>query len=393
MTMSLLLKNASIIGFAMLMTVSVSVDAQENLTQSLSNDRFPLVTDVVAQSYSQDYGVSLIEAKRRLSFLPEIQRVNELLAQNSAAVYGGLQVEHGQTFRVIVNLTQPALGQVALLLSNPLFKVRQVKYTLAELRSSQEDLARALLTAKVDAEVEVQIANNLIELRYIDVAAINALKTSGQLNLAASVRERKVDGLSVTTAAITGGLELTPSTGLEGTSGYSVVGPSGVRGVVTAGHADNRLSVSGRTLTFKDERDCGDVDAQWHTASGSTFPNLIYIVSGNYQITRVENPYLVPANWTVCKYGAVGRYLCGEIQGFVSFNYNGETGTYFRVHNSSNKALSIEGDSGGPVFGDGGAAYGIIHGRGAVGSPYRNDLYFMPQQNLVDLNINIATTP
>ncbi|MCD9098059.1 S1 family peptidase [Luteimonas fraxinea] len=101
----------------------------------------------------------------------------------------------------------------------------------------------------------------------------------------------------------------------------------------------------------------------------------------------------LPVGWTVCKYGITGGYRCGEIADKNSqSNYNGVVGTYIRVRNASNLAMSIAGDSGGPVFGSN-TAYGLIHGRGATGTAFVNDMFFMPIERFSGLGISVVTTP
>lgn len=97
----------------------------------------------------------------------------------------------------------------------------------------------------------------------------------------------------------------------------------------------------------------------------------------------------------VCKSGISGDYLCGSVVNMNHLeNYNGAVGSCIQVHNIDNQPVSVEGDSGGPVFCiANNSAYGIIHGRGKPGKPDRNDLFYMPIERLSSLGVSVLTEP
>ena len=51
----------------------------------------------------------------------------------------------------------------------------------------------------------------------------------------------------------------------------------------------------------------------------------------------------------------------------------------------------LNGDSGGPVFGSAGVAFGIVHGRGS--GQFVNDMYFMPAHRFSAIGASVLTTP
>jgi len=53
--------------------------------------------------------------------------------------------------------------------------------------------------------------------------------------------------------------------------------------------------------------------------------------------------------------------------------------------------MTINGDSGGPVFGSAGVAFGIVHGRGS--GQFVNDMYFMPAHRFSAIGASVLTTP
>lgn len=71
-------------------------------------------------------------------------------------------------------------------------------------------------------------------------------------------------------------------------------------------------------------------------------------------------------------------------------NHNGAIGRYIRARNLSPGPLSVEGDSGGPVFSNN-AAVGVIHGRGGEDAGFENDLFYMPIERLPALGVSVLT--
>ena len=108
-------------------------------------------------------------------------------------------------------------------------------------------------------------------------------------------------------------------------------------------------------------------------------------------ITSTYDAKNLPAGWDVCKFGNVTKYTCGKVVGEQATTDNkGITGRFIRVSPTGSSPLTVEGDSGGPVFGNN-VAYGSIKGRGGSANP--NDLYFMSVSDFAPLNITVKTAP
>lgn len=252
-------------------------------------------------------------------------------------------------------------------------------------------MAERLQVLGIEHESGVDIESSEIRLYVNDVDKVRSL-AAAELKAIPYVTVHHVPGFLETTATIYGGRSVIGST-QQCTTGFNVVNSIGIRGVSTAGHCDNALNYSGTALAFQSELDAGSFDVQWNRHAGSTYPNQIYIGSGYHIITAVLGSSALPLGWTVCKYGASGGYLCGEVADKnAQSSYKGQIGTYIRVRNVNNLPMSVSGDSGGPVFGAN-TAYGIIHGRGAAGTPNVNDMYFMPVERFSSLNISVAISP
>lgn len=96
---------------------------------------------------------------------------------------------------------------------------------------------------------------------------------------------------------------------------------------------------------------------------------------------------------TVCKFGVTTGRTCGSIKDAeFAANWNGEAGTYVQVVSLDGTVMNKGGDSGGPVYA-GNSAYGLVHGRGNDGSPWANDLFFMPIERMSTLGVATLTKP
>ena len=357
--------------------------------------------DPIAVSYAEMHNVPLAEAKKRLARVPYIGQLDKQLQRELPETFAGLYIEHEPTYRVVVRFTQDAQTQLARYTSDPIFVPETAPYSLEFLLSAQEEIGQQLMASKIQFESGLDLSASALDLSVRDPAAVSAHLAAFK-SAKNFIRVRKTDGFLEPTADIVGGAEVTGST-QRCTSGFNVFNSFYLIGLVTAGHCDDELTyMTGLTLQLglRNRMSVGSYDLQWNSqSSGGTWrsqSNEIRIPGGptpTMSITSAPDSSTLPLGATVCKSGIATRYTCGEIKDKNAQSiWNGELGKYIRAHNNQNKVMTAKGDSGGPVFGTN-AAYGIVHGRGASGTPTYNDLYFMPIERLAVLGLDVITAP
>ena len=184
------------------------------------------------------------------------------------------------------------------------------------------------------------------------------------------------------------------------TAGFNVVETATRElGLATAGHCDNdnyQRNPTARIL-FKSERNKGSYDVQWgaQQRGGVIFSQSNEIIVDGEKLTITDEASLadMTPGTTVCKFGVTTGRTCGSIKDAeFAANWNGEAGTYVQVVSLDGTVMNKGGDSGGPVYA-GNSAYGLVHGRGNDGSPWANDLFFMPIERMSTLGVATLTKP
>jgi len=356
--------------------------------------------DPVAVSYADMHKVSIAEAQRRLSHLNDIARLEQQLQRESPDTFAGLYIEHHPTYRVVVKFTGDARSQLARFTKDSLFVAESSPRSFELLKSAQDVLAEEMTNLGIEFESGLNIKTSEIDVFVRDRArAADRMKIL--LPAISFIKLHQTAGFLKTTT-LSGGNGLTGST-MNCTSGFNIVGSIRDLGITTAGHCANNVTYTPSpsvALAFQSEQNSGSNDVQWHKQPTAGTPqqqtNEITLIGGpqsSMKITGTTPSSALPLGSTVCKSGISGGYRCGEVADkYSQSNYNGSLGTYIRVHNISNQALSLPGDSGGPVFGSN-IAYGTIHGRGAAGTAFVNDMYFMPVERLSTIGVSVVTSP
>lgn len=136
---------------------------------------------------------------------------------------------------------------------------------------------------------------------------------------------------------------------------------------------------------------------QWNKQPTVEMPeqqlNDITVAGSQVLITSETASAALALGDVACKSGITTGHTCGEIEDKNAMVlYNGVIGSYIRVRDPLGGVMNDFGDSGGPVFGTN-SAYGLVHGRGAPGTPMHNDLYFMPIEHFSLLGIEVLTKP
>lgn len=366
-----------------------------------------------AEVYAEHFRVDVETAKRNLQLQRPAGELQAELYENEADTYAGQWLDHGDDFRLIVWFTD---GDVDLLqqynVSASLLDVielREAEYSLAELRSQQEEAGEIVDATGLEWSADINIKENRAEIWVTDQKKLQNVLSDERHDLPEAVAIGEVDTLessgfstvdhadnesadqrsgSVTAQGgdVYGGLNLLP----ECTTGFAVQHSSGARGFLSAGHCDQGASSTwgilgpGDTVwetPLQNEWFGHQLDVQWHTTPNHTLRNWVLVSNDPPEnpTTRVisgEVPLLQqqPGEW-VCAFGTVTGYqTCGQIQS-TFFQPSWSTCSCFvRVQHPDGFHLGQDGDSGGPWY-SGNNAYGVISG--GVGESTTN-VYYMP---------------
>jgi hypothetical protein len=354
--------------------------------------------------YARMYNVSITEAETRNAKVSYIAKLRNKMEVESPGTFAGLYIEHEPAFRVVVRFVGDARTQVEKYTQDPLFVPQTAPRSLEVLLAAQADIADQLVKNKIDFMSRIDLKKSEVTLFVKD-----PIKVGNQFSLALKVspfiRILKTRGFIEPTAAISGGRRV-ESADDKYTTGFNVYDSNRELGIITAGHADDVLTYvpTSTQLDFQSELNTGNYDVQWHKQhiTQSITPkqqtNKIELIQApvpSLEITSITPSSGLPVGTPVCKSGINGYFKCGVVVDPNALStWNGVVGSYIQVHHPQNEALALSGDSGGPVFGIGNkSAYGIIHGRGARGTSYRNDMFFMGIEGVADLGVTVLTEP
>ena len=347
--------------------------------------------DRQAESYADDVGVSVEEAKRRLRLQEEIGELGESLAGNESETFGGLWTEHLPKYRVVVAFTESGAETLSRYdKSSELadaIQVVDVDVTLAALLGVQNAVDASTGRTSVLTESAVIVKDNAVEVYAVDADELeDALDGLGE-TLPAKVVVKEVEHLSTPAhgSSIHGGEHLSNCTSgfaVQEVIGYEDEVPiHGDMGITTAGHCPDQLSRGSTTLQYEDGDVGGSVDVQWHTAGSAYTVDNVLSFSGSYHlpITSERHRSFQNPGDHVCKYGKTSGFGCGWIvttshrPSWGGYSWNN---TFIRVRND-NVSLAERGDSGGPWY-SGHTAYGTAsawYNRGGVPRPPNEAIY------------------
>jgi hypothetical protein len=362
--------------------------------------------------YARTYGVTIEEARWRLSKEDYASEVTGRIEAESPTTFAGSWIEHKPVFRVVVRFVGDAKAQLAKYTQDPLFVPQTAPRSYEVLVAAQADIADRLAKDGIDFESNIDLMNSEITL-YVRDPAMVLRKFAVVFRASPFIRLYKSNSF-VEPTAISGGqeLDLTINNHLvkKCTAGFNVFDGNRELGIITAGHCEDNLTYK-PTRTKLDYQinssggNIGNYDVQWskqhirESVTPEQQTNSIDLINGpapskEIKSVRPSSSYLVVKS--VCKSGIITGYNCGEVVNKNHLeNWGGQAGSYVEVHNASNEEMTIFGDSGGPVFGslDDNAAYGIIHGRPGADKPDHNDLLFMPIERLSVLGVSVLTEP
>ncbi len=296
-----------------------------------------------AKAYGSTMGVDLQEAIHRLQLQNEIGELNRKLIEKEADTFAGLWIQHNPDYRVIVMFTQNGDATIRPYVQNgplvDLVKVSIARATLTDLENARFQAAQIASKSGVSFTSAVNIQKNQAELYVQDATLLinELLKVNAQLP--SNVEVVKFSELPRNVSEIGGGVNLSTCT-----SGFSVMEPSGIKGITTAGHCENAQSYLGVNLPFWSGTPDGGgtaYDIQWHRADQAfAVRNWIWDGSSNRPIYNVRFRASQNVGDWVCKFGRTTGYGCGTVA------TTSQDGVNVRLDD-----ITVDyGDSGGPWY-------------------------------------------
>jgi hypothetical protein len=345
-------------------------------------------------AYSNQFGVPLAEAQRRIGLQREIGKIGARLESEEATTFGGLYIEHKPAFRAVVKFTADGAATLARYTQDPIYTVETAAVPLKEMADAQRTVYDLLKKAGIESSSRVDVIKGALEFYVADPTAVQLLQSTGALQLPAFVTLHRALSMDTTMeATVEGGR---PLSGGRCTSGYTVYGTAApsTRYLSTAGHCATPLTYNGVTLPRVGVRyQAGtSYDYAWHSTPGfSTLTNVIYDgIDTSQRITYVW-PYasMAVGDW-VCKWGSATGYTCGQIAS-KTYNAYGHAG-FVQVHNPDNLNLSDAGDSGAPWYYD---VYEEAWGShsDSADAVNANDAIYMPMSYISAWGHAVLTTP
>lgn len=163
------------------------------------------VSEPVATAYSKHFGVTLVEARRRLGMLQSIETMDKRMRAGSPSTFGGMWVEHAPTFQVKVMF----VGDFKFLLSkytNDSFYVGvSTPVTLATLTTVQNRAQYHMSQEHIPFETDIDARSGVVTVYVLP----GMLQRPGVQRLASQqyISLKEVPSLSKLTALIIGGLQ------------------------------------------------------------------------------------------------------------------------------------------------------------------------------------------
>ncbi len=353
--------------------------------------------DPTIYSYSRAYGVTEREAAQRQTATMRAGQLERQLQALHPETFAGLYIEHVPDFRVVVKLTSTPIQTLRSFTTDSRYTAVIAPQSMEMMHAVQDEGDAQLRSAGIEFMSGIDIKRSMVTFHVKDVD--RATRAMWRLLRAVDFVELLPTTGFVETTTISGGHRINGSD-QRCTTGFNVFDADNDLGITTAGHCDNVATYVGLSspLVFQSENNQGDYDVQWHKepSSGARHAqkNQIELVAGptpTLDITSTLPSTSLPVGASVCKSGYAGSYMCGTIIDKNSHsNHNNAIGNYIRATSTTGDAMSVGGDSGGPVF-VGNAAVGIIHGRGDPGTAYRNDLFYMPIERISSLGLTVLT--
>jgi hypothetical protein len=263
---------------SLLLVIAIPASAQSGD----SGERNPQL--VIAKIYAKNYGVTIDEALHRLKLQDSFPGLSTELENNEKETFGGLWIQHEPEYKIVVAFTnngEQTISKYSKYISGevaPYIEIRTVRKSLSELLSDQDKPFYSLDEQGIKSESRVDIINNCvsIDIAKADKGKFDIAIQNEKLVIPKGLKVNFVDGLSVLTTDIYGGLWLDLSFPYFCTSGFSVKNSAGTKGIATACHAGSGpMYYAGVSLTWQLGINGCSYDCQWRTCPGLTVKNKI----------------------------------------------------------------------------------------------------------------------
>lgn len=270
--------------------------------------------------YARTYGVSLDEAKSRISKEDYAFEVGRRIEVNSPKTFAGIYIEHEPVFRVVVKFVGDAKTQLTKYTQDPLFVPQTAPRSLEVLLAAQADIADQLAKHGIDFTSGIDLKKSEVTLYVQDPAAVRR-QFAIAFSVSPFIRVYKGSG-STELTNISGGRRVIGQDPPSCTTGFNVFDGNRELGITTAGHCDNSLTYASprKRLVYQDESNGGSYDIQWNKQRTSSDPeqqkNSIDLIQGpapSMEITSVTPSTAYGVGKSVCKSGISGYFECGTV--------------------------------------------------------------------------------
>lgn len=356
--------------------------------------------DPVLEAYAATYNLTYEQARNRFNMIDGVALEEMAILLQNEPGYAGMRLKHQPELRlqILGRGTANALA-TKVATSLPIDSI-DVPMSLADLTAKAKLSSDALKIKRIAHMYDFDLDSGVIDF-YLEAASIGNRPVGNVSPKDPGIRVHVVDSVLENTATFIGGQRVVGNENC--TSGFTVVNnatPS-QRGVITAAHCTltntQGATINGVSFSSPVSRlYSGNNDQMWFTANGHTWTNTINTGQSSPSTIPVNGAFSPGVGQILCKFGLTTRQTCGEVistTATVVDTRNNTTGTWHLARSLDGGVMTEGGDSGGPVFGSGGAALGIVKGRGGVGSVYRNDMYFVPVSRFSAIGVSVLTTP
>jgi hypothetical protein len=357
-----------------------------------------------ASTVAGQLGISPAEAQRRFALQEKIAALEHQLSANP--LFSGLKVvQNAQNFRVIVKFKgrKPSASELT---SDPelqaLIDTDASQKSRGDFISLKNRIAAAAQASKIETMLFSDVTTGKVEVHVRDVEAFGA--ALAKINISDEdvvlVQANKFPEPEAIT--VKGGLQILPSLGGRCTIGFGATRGTD-KGILTAGHCGllkrgETVPTSGRTVAFGGGT-FTLVAAVWTATTDLAFfkhadadpTALVYWGAGDHSM-RNMSPYLMSNGSMMCKMGSVKGYGCHPVydnQAVTTASDGtvyGPMSTLYCSSCSETNEISLNGDSGGPVY-----INQVGYGIHSTGSPQY--LWYVPISRASEISTTAKIAP